>query len=106
MRDKLLKHIAPREEKVVIDGDTLTVREMGTAADAQAFRDKADMDLKFIVRCVFDAEGKPVFTDEDIPFLRSASRLKMLPIIEAVNRVMGFDVAEEVKNSDAAPSAG
>lgn len=106
MRDQLLAFLAPREERITVEGESLIVREMGTAADAQAFRDGKDATYKFIVRCVFDAEGNPVFTDEDIPALKRASKLKMAPIISAVNRVMGFDLEDDVKNSSAVPSAG
>lgn len=107
MKEELAKYIAPREERLTFGGVKLVVRELGTAADGLAFKTSGDTEQKFIVRCVFiDETGEPAFSDEDIPALKLASRLKMLPVIEAVNRVMGFDLAEEVKNSAAAPSAG
>lgn len=66
----------------------------------------ADTMLEFVVRCTFDAEGRPAFTDQDIPALKAAPHVLKAPLLRAVARVNGFDAPAEEKNSEAAPSSG
>lgn len=104
MIEELIAALKAREEVVELGGHKLTVRELETAADVAAFQDNNDLQLKLVVRCVFDAEGRPVFTDEDIPALRGTSKTRFAPLLAAVNRVNGFDVEDGAKNSAAAPA--
>lgn len=106
MREKLLAALAAREERIEIGGDAYIVREMETAADAAAFVDEVDITYKMVVRCVFDLEGKQVFTDEDIPSLKKTAKSRFLPIFQAVQRVNGLDVPVVEKNSGAGQPAG
>ena len=106
MLEVLREALAPREERVVIGGITLVAREMATAADVEAMQDNKDLGMKMLVRCVFDESGKAVFTDEDIPALKASAKVKLAPLVAAVNRVNGFAVEAEAKNSEAGPAAG
>jgi hypothetical protein len=55
------------------------------------------------VRCVFrEDDGKLAFDDGDIPKLKRKSPIVTAPLVNAVNRVNGFNTEEEAKNSDAA----
>lgn len=100
LRDELLSALAPREEKVVLAGQTLTVRELETAADVTAFQDQSDTLYKLLVRSTFDADGNAVFTDADIPALKKSGSRKILPLMEAVARVNGMNTADNEKKSD------
>lgn len=106
MRDELLKFLAPREETIEIACVKCIVREVAQSADTSAFVDGTDVLYKFIVRCVFGADGKPAFTDDDIPALKAAGRVRLSELASAVGRVNGWDTADDVKNSAAGPSAG
>lgn len=108
MRDELLKALAPREEKFDFLGQTVTLREMGSAQDTEKLRELAPMELTYrsLVHCVIGPDGNPVFTDADIPALKKASPSKLLPLIAAVARVNGFNIEAEEKNSEADPSSG
>lgn len=106
MRDELLEALAPHEESVTIGERVLTVRELESAADTEAFRDNADMSWKLLVRCVFDAAGRQVFSDADIPRLKRSGKLRLKPITDAVLRVNGYDLEAAEKNSGAGPGAG
>jgi len=103
--DLLLAALQPRAEQLTFHGVEVVVRELATAADTEAFRDGADAQFKFLTRCVFDADGQPLFTDEQIPALKSASRAKLLPLLEAVMRVNGLLAEDTEKNSAASPAA-
>lgn len=106
MLDAIASALQAREEKLQFAGMDLIVRELQTAADVGAFRDGEDAQLKLVVRCVFLAENNaPVFSDEDIPLLRESGRKRFAPILEAVNRVNGLDLADNAKNSVAAPDS-
>lgn len=106
MKDALLAALAPQEKQVTVEGVVLTVREMDSAADTEAFRDNVDMSWKLLVRCTYDADGKLVFTDEDIPRLKKSSKVKLAPLTDAVLRVNGYKAEAVEKNSAAAPSGG
>ena len=103
MLAELAAALQAREERIEFAGTLLLVRELETAADVAAFQQSDDLQLKLVVRCVFDMQGAAVFTDEDIPALRAAGRLKLAPLMAAVTRVNGFDTEAEAKNSGAAP---
>lgn len=100
LRDSLLEALAPGEESLELLGHKLVVRELvSTPEDAEVLRDGVDNLPKYIVRCTFDAEtGAPVFSDADLPRLKAASPVKMLPLVRAVSRVNGWDRDDEVKN--------
>jgi hypothetical protein len=102
----ILDAIKPREERVTLGGHVLVVREIAIAADVAFMQDNADLTYKLVVRCVFDEAGEPAFDESDIPGLKKAGKTKLLPLIEAVNRVNGFDIEHEAKNSSAAPADG
>jgi hypothetical protein len=104
MLEDIRAAIAPREERLELGGKTLVVKELACAADVAAFSEPEDMVYKLLVRCAFDESGALVFTDADIPMLKAGARRAMLPLIEAVNRVNGFDLEANVKNSEAAPA--
>lgn len=106
MLEALKVALAPREEKVELGGVALTVREMPSAASVEAMRDNKDLGYKLLVRCVFDAEGKLAFDDADIEALKMSAKMKLAPLLAAVNRVNGLAVEDEAKNSDAGPGAG
>ena len=106
MLEALKNALAPMEEKVSIGGVELVVREMPHAADVVALEDQTDLGYKILVRCVFDADGAPVFSDEDIPALKAAGKLKLAPLMKACNKVNGLLVEEAAKNSEAAPAGG
>lgn len=93
-----------REEKIQFAGREIVVRELDGAADVAAFEDDTDLKWKLLVRCAFDLDGKALFTDSDIHDLKAASRIKLRSLVEAVNRVNGFAVEDEAKNSAAAPA--
>lgn len=106
----MLKEIAdalkPQEERVEFAGRTLTVRELGCAADLTAAGDSSERGLLISIHCIFEASGQRVFTEDDLPELRGASRSKFDPLLQAVLRVNGFKTAEPEKNSEAAPGSG
>ena len=95
----LLEAIQPRQEQVVLGGHMLVVREMQSAADVGFMHDNEDLSYKLMVRCVFDEAGMPAFDEADIPALKAGAKAKLLPLMEAVNRVNGFDAVAEAKNS-------
>lgn len=96
-----------REERVVVNGVTFIARELPTAADVAALRDGPDYSLKILVRCVFNEDGTPAFTDEDIPDIKEKTSLfRMAPLVQAVHRANGMDSEAEVKNLEAAPISG
>lgn len=99
----LAEFLRPREERLSFAGRTLVVRELESAADVASMADNVDLAYKLMVRCVFDEAGAPVFTEADVPALRSGAKAKLLPLMEAVNRVNGFDTEGDSKNSAAAP---
>lgn len=104
MRKEDHDFLAPREETLPWNGREIVVREMGTASDLLLFRDQGDFKLKFAIRCSFEKDGKPVYEDADLPFLKAAPYTKMKPLLDAVDRVMGFNLEAEAKNSSGGPS--
>lgn len=103
--DILLAALAPREELLQFMGIDIIVRELPSAADVEAFRDGADADYKWMVRCTFTTSGQQVFTDEQIPKLKQTARAKLMPLLSAVFRVNGLLPDEAAKNSEASPAA-
>lgn len=107
LRESLLLALAPGEEQLELLGYQLVVRELPEGVDTAAFRDGEDSLYKFVVRCTFDlSTGDAVFTDADIPTIKSRGKVKLAPLLRAVSRVNGWDPGEEIKNSDAGPSSG
>lgn len=106
IRGAFFAAVKPQEIPVTVGGAQLIVRQMPTAADSEALRDGVDSLYKFIVRCTFDADGNAVFTDADIPALKQAAKMAMLPLIKAVSQVNGFASEEQEKNYAASPAGG
>lgn len=106
LKQKLLDALAPREEPIELLGDKLVVRELSEDADAQAFAGDVDDLYRFVVRCTFDqVSGEQVFTDEDIPMIKSRSKTRLAPLLHAVGRVNGWEGDDEVGNSVAGRSS-
>lgn len=106
MRPEDLDFLNPREERVQWNGREIIVREMTTAANRSPFVERDHYELKFLIACCYEADGKPVFQPDDLQRLVSSPLLKVEPLLGAMRRVMGLDPGEEVKNSGAGPSAG
>jgi hypothetical protein len=104
MLEQLLEFLKPREEKVSLGGVDFHVKEMTGTVNTEALADGVDVTWKILVRCVFKEDGAQAFSDDDIPRLKASSKPKLAPIVNAVNRVNGFAVEEEAKNSKAAQS--
>lgn len=97
--------LAPYEERVQFNGQTVIVRELECAADMGVFEDKQDSNWKLLVRSVFDENGEPVFTDADIPMLKRRSLRKMAPLVDVIQRVNGMDLEARTKKLPANPDA-
>lgn len=113
MHADLLEFFGPQEERLTVAGRALVVRTLPDDSDLAAVKDGTDVLWKFMVRCTFLAAdhgelkaGAQVFTDADIEHLKAAPRIKILPLIKAVENVNAFDVYDTVKNSNAVPSGG
>lgn len=104
MDAELLKWFGSREERLTVAGREIVVKTL--PEDAPAFKAGDDTLYQFAVRCTFYEDGKPAFTDDDIPVLRKAPSVLTLPLFKALERVNGMDAFAEVKNSEAAPSSG
>lgn len=103
MLDDLAEFLSLREEKIKFGKVDLVVKELDGSVDHAPLRDGEDTSWKILVRCVFRADnGKPAFDDGDIPKLKRKSPLVTAPLVNAVNRVNGFNLEEEAKNSEAA----
>lgn len=102
----LLKLLAAREERVTLQGVTLLVREVAAAADVSALANADDMIFKLIIACTFVESGDPAFTLDDMPRLKSASNVRLQPLMAAVLRVNGMDIEAEAKNSAASQESG
>lgn len=106
MKAELAQYFGPQERTLTIAKTPVVVRTLSDDADVTAFSAPGDQLWKLIVRCTFGEDGQPVFSDDDIPVLKSAPRITTLPLIQAVQDVNGFDAYAEVKNSEAVPSDG
>jgi hypothetical protein len=86
-------------------GHAVIVREPRTDEDTTDLGEAPeDSFYRFMVRCTYDEAGERVFTFDDIPFLKSSGKIKLAPLVRAVNRMLG-SVEDEVKNSAAGPSS-
>lgn len=106
MLKDILEAIRRREEPVVVGGVKLIARELEHAADVDAMQDNQDLIYKLVVRSTYDEQGGLVFTDEDIAALKAGAKLKLMPLFQAVARVNGMALEDDVKNSGAAPDSG
>lgn len=103
----LLAALAPREETVEVAGLKVLVREMESAAQSERLTDPGDAFYAGMVLCCFDPEsGERLFTEADIPMLKTRARKGMKLLVEAVIRVNGYNADAEIKNSDAVPAGG
>lgn len=104
----MLKEIAealkPREERVVLAGHTLVVREVANAAKFGDGAERDDIFYHLMVASVFTEDGKPALTVEDIPTLKASGRGVMAALTMAVTRVNGMDFKGETEKSEAGPS--
>lgn len=107
MRDELLKFFGPQEERLKILGEELVVRTLSDDTPVEVFQGE-DVFWRIVVASTFKADGTtPVFTNDDIEtVLKPAKRVRILPLVLAVQRVNAMDIEAEVKNSDAGPSSG
>jgi len=104
MLKELEEFLKPQEERVKFGSLTVVVRELATLEDFTALGSSgADGVYLGLVRCVFTEKGEPVFAEADLPKLKASSKVKLLPLMQAMNRVNGLDIEGEVKNSEAAP---
>lgn len=113
MHKELLDFFGPQERKLTVAGDEVAVRTLPDDADLDALRDPQDFQWKMLTRCTFyvsDGEGHKAgdlaFTDADIEVLKKAPRVRILPLMQALEAVNAFDLYAEVKNSGAVPSDG
>jgi hypothetical protein len=105
----------PRKEVFVAEWNTAVFIRTMTAGERDAWeaavtrsRDK-DVRARLIAQTVCDADGKLLFTREQIPALSAKSGVALSRLFDAaikLNRVLPADVAELEKNSDASPSDG
>lgn len=103
MLDDLAEFLKVREEKLTFGKVKLVVRELDGSADNSFLREEEDRSWRIFVRCVYrEDNGEQAFNDSDIPALKKKNPAVTAPLINAVNRVNGFDLQEEAKNSDAA----
>jgi hypothetical protein len=101
-REDLLHLLECREEKVDIDGHVLTVREP-TAGDVLDGKIAGpDGSWLLLVHCVYDMGGNRIFTAEDVPALKAASRGHVGRLMDALNRVCARDTGSEKTESEAA----
>lgn len=104
MLKELAEFLRPREETVELGGQKITVREMATLEEFVSVSGKGpDAIYTVIARCSYHADGKLVFSEADIEALKKLSKVKLLPLINAVNRVNGFDTEGDAKKSEATP---
>lgn len=106
MRDDIIAALAAQSEVVQFGGVAVHIRELDCAAEVPTDANVIDGSLKLLILCAHDAEGKRVFTDEDLPRLRGSARKRIKPLIDAVMRVNGFGIEAEAKNSAADPGSG
>lgn len=92
-----LEALKPREERVELGGHVLVVREAGKFSDLAALKGKDDSVYRMLVLCTFAEDGTPAFTEADLADLKSCSQMRLLPLVEAVNRVNGFDLKDNEK---------
>jgi hypothetical protein len=106
MKPDLQQFLTPQQATCELGGVTLTVKELPSAADIMAFHDGQDHTFKLLVRCVFLPDGNQAFTDDDIPVLKAAPRMKFWPLMLKVQEVNGQSVERDQGNSEAVPSSG
>lgn len=56
----------------------------------------------FVIR---DADGRRVFTDDDVPALAKKSVMAVKRVVEAFNKLNGFDAEDPAKNSGTTPDS-
>jgi hypothetical protein len=95
-----------REERIKLGDRFVIVRELHSAADLPQLANDQNAGYVLLVRSVFEENGEPTFTDDDIPKLRIKSRRRLAPLLAATARVNGVDPETETKNSEAAPTGG
>lgn len=87
LAEEIFEAIKCREEKFEIAGRTVTVRSLAAGDATESLIDNPDAAYKLLTLCVFDEAGNRVFSDEDIPALKAASRGHVKALMEAVNRL-------------------
>ncbi|HXF67673.1 MAG TPA: hypothetical protein VNK67_13385 [Burkholderiales bacterium] len=91
MKAELLEALRRREERIEVAGHVLIVREPAAGDQLDDLSSDPDAAYKLIVACTYDADGNRVFTDDDIPALKAASRGYVKQIIEILNRMLVED---------------
>ena len=122
-RDAILAAAALRTEDVPVPewGGSVLVRELrGRERDEweaslavqrgrQMVPDVANMRAKLVARCVVDAEGEPVFTQQDVNALGELSAAALDRVFEVASRLSALNpdsLEEKAKNSATAQNGG
>jgi hypothetical protein len=101
--EDLAEFLKLREERITFGKVKLIARELDGSADNAILREPEDRSWRLLVRCLFREDtGEQAFDDADIKALKRKSPVTTSKLVEAVNRVNGFDIEDEAKNSDAA----
>ncbi|HXF67674.1 MAG TPA: hypothetical protein VNK67_13390 [Burkholderiales bacterium] len=85
---RLSAGLSRREARVQIGGQILCVREPAAGDQLDDLSSDPDAAYKLIVTCTYDADGNRVFTDDDIPALKAASRGYVRRLVENISRVL------------------
>ena len=119
-RDAILKAAALKTEDVPVPewGGSVLVRELrGRERDEweaslavqrgkQMVPDTANMRAKLAARCIVDADGEPLFSQQDVAALGELSAAALERVWDVATRLSGLasaSVEEKAKNSDPAP---
>lgn len=115
MLKEIQEALQPREEQVTLGGRVLIVREVEEASViASTGQGDPDAFYHLMVACVYIGEevepadgekpavykaGALAMSADDIPTIKRSGRRALRPLAQAVARVNGMLVEEEVKNS-------
>ena len=122
-RDAILAAAALKTEDVPVPewGGSVLVRELrGRERDEweaslavqrgrQMVPDVANMRAKLVARCVVDAEGEPVFSQQDVNALGELSAAALDRVFEVASRLSALNpdsLEEKAKNSATAQNGG
>ncbi len=84
---------------IEIRGEKLTLREIGLSEfEAITSRDGikgSELTARMLVACAIDADGKPVFTEEEVKAIQELPAGVLLEVGNALAEVNGFADAEK-----------
>ncbi|OJW26899.1 MAG: hypothetical protein BGO49_21500 [Planctomycetales bacterium 71-10] len=105
-REAFLQAREPRRELVAVpefgEGATAYVRQI-TAGERDEFEASMqrkrgkDIRVRLVILATCDAEGRRIFTDDDVPSLRELPAAALEPIVNAYLRMNGSNPAEMAK---------